>query len=105
MSPEYLAGIMDGEGNIRIAVSCYKYRYVRLQIVNTHRPLLDKIQENYGGKVCWHYKGGDKKMAWKWNTSGANAERILHILLPFLIVKRDDALKALAAEVSNKRAA
>lgn len=108
MSPEYLAGILDGEGHVRFAQSNYRYGYVRLCVVNTHKPLLDAIQANFGGKVQIHTKAGHPKgwsQSWRWNTAGANAENILRLVLPFLIVKRADALAALDEATRAKVAA
>lgn len=100
MSPEYLAGIVDGEGYVRISVSNYKYQYVRLQVTNTHKPLLDAIQRAYGGVVADHDSKRHERNpkwspCWKWDTAGVNAVAILRLILPHLIVKRDDALRAL----------
>ena len=98
MSPEYLAGIIDGEGHIRYAESNYTYHYVRVSVVNTYRPLLDAIQREFGGSVKVHTKSGHPKgwsESWTWNTAGINAERILRLVLPYLIVKRSTAIDVL----------
>lgn len=104
MSPEYLAGIVDGEGHIRMSTSNYTYRYVRIQVVNTHRPLLEAIQRHYGGSICVH--GNETKAishgwrpSWTWNTAGPNAERILKMIQPFLIVKKDTVDRLLSEAV------
>jgi hypothetical protein len=100
VSPEYLAGIIDGEGHIRVAVSCYRYQYARVQVTNTCKPLLDAIQKNFGGKIISHGPRSNPKWSecWKWDTAGQNAIEVLEAVLPFLIVKREDALKALACK-------
>jgi hypothetical protein len=109
MTVEYLAGIIDGEGHIRFAWSNYKYRYARIHVVNTHKPLLDAIAAQFGGSVKVHTKAGHPKgwsQSWTWNTAGQNAERILRLVLPHLIVKRNDAESALAsAEARSQPAA
>lgn len=108
MTLEYLAGIVDGEGYIRSTVSNHKYFYVRLQVVNTHRGLLDEIQRCFGGSIRDHAGTKPrlgKKPIWKWDTAGRNADRILNLILPHLIVKREQALRALDEMHRGKAAA
>jgi hypothetical protein len=107
VSPEYLAGIIDGEGCVRFACSNYKWHYVRLHVTNTYKPLLDAIQQVHGGKIKVHTKPGHPKgwsPSWIWDTAGSNAERVLRLVLPYLIVKRQTVIDALA-QAEAKRAA
>lgn len=109
MSPEYLAGIIDGEGTVRVDVSNYVYRYPRIAVVNTHKPLLDAIQREFGGSVKTHDKNRvalhpNWSDAWAWTTAGKNAVVILNAVLPFLIVKRE-AAEAVLATTSGRVAA
>jgi hypothetical protein len=94
MTVEYLAGIIDGEGHIRYAWSNYKYRYPRISVVNTHKPLLDAIAAQFGGRVKVHTKADNPKgwsPSWAWDTAGHNAVRVLGLVMPHLIVKQKDA--------------
>jgi hypothetical protein len=103
MSPQYLAGIIDGEGHIRFAWSNYKYRYPRISVVNTHKPLLDAIAKHYGGSIKVHTKANNERgwsQSWTWNTAGANATKILALVMPYLIVKRERAAEVYMAAVT-----
>lgn len=95
LSPEYVAGFIDGEGSFGI----YRdkgnkgFRH-RISISNTHRPCLELIQKKYGGSL-----NTKKKMI-----SGiphychelhVRAEKQMKALLqdiaPFLVVRKEQA--------------
>ena len=108
----YLAGIVDGEGHITIArhvtdkywksdgtVALRKKPNVMYQNVfgvrNTNLKLMDWLKENFGGN---YYKDNRKnapknwKTSWCWHsTSNEKTELILLGILPYLILKREQA--------------
>jgi len=99
MQDAYVAGLFDGEGS----VGRYAYRaskngktYYRLhaRIINTDRTLLDLIQAEYGGRVYPKY---DKKRSHGFDLhfTYRSAERFLHRILPYLILKRDKVVQLL----------
>jgi hypothetical protein len=90
MSPEYLAGIVDGEGCI--GVTHGRGFSVRLTIKMKNARFIRSVAKEWNGSfyaacsldgcsvVCW---------------SGQRAEDLIKVLLPFLIVKRRVAELAL----------
>lgn len=102
ISLEWLAGFVDGEGYIGLAYRSTKNRatkektlYPRLTITNTYLPVLLKIKEEFGGslkiqsKSKQYNKNGRQSYSLAW---GPKATRLLlERLLPFLIVKKEQA--------------
>lgn len=111
----YLAGLIDGEGHISITHSdkpTYRtqrgkeklypcpIRYgVIVAVSNTDIRLMKRLKEMFGGS----YNGGKPfknhpnwKPKYQWNVSGnENKELILLALLPYLVLKREQAIIAL----------
>ena len=101
----YVAGILDGEGSLSIhkADSPGNNSY-RLQIViyGTSIKLMKWLLGNFGGTF---YSRDNNPSGWtktysrpihKWNISGrANKERFLLGIIPYLIIKREQAEVAL----------
>ena len=92
----YLAGIIDGEGCISIGAgkkeTCINYNALLL-VQNTSKELIDWIQEHFGGQVYLSKKATEKtKTAWMWRfTKKKDIELILLAVLPYLVVKREQA--------------
>lgn len=91
----YTAGIIDGEG----CISVRKDRGLLIQVANTDLDLLVWIRDHWGGRlyaVGYVRKPRPRcKPLFLWNMYGKDAIWILEILLPFLIVKKAQALVAL----------
>lgn len=93
----YLAGILDGEGSIyiqsRIRNNSINY-FPRFQVVNTNQDLLNWIKEIFGGTV---YEKPRKhlnpkwKMQYEWFSNREQLDKILPLLVPFLIIKKKHA--------------
>jgi hypothetical protein len=92
----YLAGIIDGEGCITIGAgkkeTCINYNAI-LCVQNTSRKLIDWIQSHFGGQIYLSKKETDKtKAAWMWRfTKKKDIELILLAILPYLVVKKEQA--------------
>ena len=92
----YLAGIIDGEGCITIGAgqreTCVNYNALLL-VQNTSKKLIDWLQHNFGGHVYLSKKETSKtKTAWMWRfTKKKDIELILLAILPYLVVKREQA--------------
>jgi len=89
----YLAGILDGEGNIFLQIKSDRAKTcalnIRVRIANTDKDLMDWIQEKFGGNLTiskgrtFHHKIV-YQIAWY---KQAEVLRILEGVLPYLIVK------------------
>lgn len=105
----YLAGIIDGEGCITVGAgqreTCVNYNPI-LAVQNTSKALIDWLQSKFGGQVYLSKKQTKKnKPAWTWRfTKKKDIELILLAVLPYLIVKREQA-KILLNFVRLERAA
>jgi hypothetical protein len=93
----YLAGVVDSDGHValygrknRDGVGVYR---PHLSVVNTYKPLLERIQEETGvGGVCVQHKETDRrKTSYVWNSVSEAATTTLSQLLPYLLVKKDRA--------------
>lgn len=99
----WAAGIVDGEGCINmVRVSRTMHWSLRLQIGNTDIRMIDKLVLLFGGNVHLYRRkkskdGYKRKPFWMWQVSGKEAARILNIILPYLIVKREQAELGLLA--------
>ena len=105
----YLAAMIDGEGSIRLDPG--KGRLLgystSFYVTNTHRGLMDWLEETFGGKVYSYQPLNPKyrtKYVWLLRDAGS-VEAALEAVLPWLIVKRDKALKVLkhSKKVSAER--
>lgn len=92
----YLAGMIDGDGTVRVEKSNHKYQYPRLAITNTDLNMLAWVQDNFGGVICCHQSAATKightnylsnKPTYRWDTAGKNAAEILKRIAPYLVVK------------------
>jgi hypothetical protein len=104
----YLAGFIDGEGCIRIAEA--KARWSKgsinprfreeLQVSNTNFEVIQWIKDNFGGCITVKSEGVKKdgiyrKKQWKVCWYDLKAVNLLKTMLPFLIVKKKEALVCL----------
>ena len=101
----WLAGLFDGEGNIAWPRKD-NIHAVRVSIANTCIPLLDRCLEvtGTGAIVGSRNKNNPKhRPVWNWACYGDNARELLRVLLPWLIVKKQNALIVLEAVEEWKR--
>ena len=95
----YLAGIMDGEGTIRIGATKpseknkhwnTKY-YASVSMGNTSKEVVKMFVDKFGSKVREECVPNRKKM-YRWGTSGnIVVPKILKQLLPYLVIKKKQA--------------
>ena len=98
----YLAGIIDGEGYIGIKKTAHKNRvtpgfHARIQVRMIHDGAIRMLQDTFGGSIYKekpHVDGGRPLACWQ--LSDAKAEYALRILLPYMVVKRENAENVLA---------
>lgn len=96
----YLAGIIDGEGCLTIGAgkkgNVTNYNPV-IVVTSTNEKLIKWLLHNFGGN---YYKAGrivpNCKQAYIWRfLKKAEIERLLLAILPYLIIKRDQAISLL----------
>jgi len=105
MSPEavetvlaYAAGIMDGEGCIRINWSIRSGAGFSLTacVSNTKVRLVDWLERHFGGSITVAPRDGNRQPLYKWNLYGAHAASFLRSVYPYLQIKKEEAECALA---------
>jgi len=93
----YIAGIVDGEGCIRIVKtkepknkSGYKYQMV-IGVNNTNEWLIHWLYFNFGGSIHLQAKLDNRKPLWHWYLSSRKAQAFIELILPYLRLKRPQA--------------
>jgi hypothetical protein len=117
VTPEYVAGLVDGEGSFTLQIHETKWKdgrhgiglNSRVQIGFSHRPkeeeVLKKVQKLLGGgKIYISNKGTDKAMIVLWTTNYDDTIKFCEMLIPHLIIKKRQAKMLLeAAKLIKKR--
>lgn len=93
----YIAGFFDGEGSVTIgrhngAESSYS---LRISVTNTNREIIDWLVDNLGGSVSNVKLKGNRQQSYLWYLAAVKASDVLYALLPFLRVKREQAILGL----------
>lgn len=105
----YLGGLVDGEGNIcvwrtearakdyKTSGKTYGSFNLRLHIANTSLTLMKWLVSNFGGVYHTKREATDKHAtAYEWRPKGeGNTKRTLLAILPYLVIKREQAILAL----------
>jgi len=102
LSPQYIAGLFDGEGSIHIEKNLAKpgskiwrrgyrnncYRLV-VAIVNRNLRVLRMLKEEFGGTIMIHKSGFSKKSlpAYQWRITDNRALKFLETIKPYVIIK------------------
>lgn len=94
----YLAGLVDGEGCINIA--CTRGRYYVLQVITaqTNEYMLNHWQQRTGLGTVHRMKSSsnpNQSNKWHWHCSNKKAEQLLRPLMPYLVLKQEEARVAL----------
>lgn len=96
ISIAYAAGIFDGEGSISIGRSHrYKTFTMLAQIINSDLRVIEWFKEKFGGYVWTRSRKGKKEhhyTIYTWAVSARAGADFLGILLPYLIIKREQAV-------------
>jgi hypothetical protein len=106
MTPQYAAGLFDGEGYVRVARwKKPKSIHVRYQVFGginmTHKPVILKLQKEFGGSVNQNrhdLRNPNHRVCFSWNISSQIAATFFRKILPHLIVKREEVKLALALQ-------
>jgi hypothetical protein len=100
LSLEYIAGLFDGEGSISIYAAGAGVRHrpspyycLQITITNSHEGVLRAVRESLGCGVIVAVKGGkaSRRLCFGWVVSSKAAGRVLALLLPYLVIKRQRA--------------
>lgn len=93
----YAAGLIDGEGCIRIAKlsprSCVKEGQYGLTVncSNTHYGVLEWIKELFGGHITGKPRSEKHSLCWCWMISGKRAADFLLLIEPYMKIKKREA--------------
>ena len=86
----YIAGFFDGEGTISSTATYYNN--LRIGITNTCKAPLTFIMETLGGYIYEQKPTPIGRRVYLWQLCGDKAATALEFLLPYLIVKKEEAL-------------
>lgn len=95
----YMAGIIDGEGCISARRRSHRKgkrpnSTPTLAIANTHRGLLEWVTVKFGGNICSprnQIRRPTHKQIYQWSMEGSCVYDLLRLVLPYLVVKRNQA--------------
>jgi hypothetical protein len=96
----YLAGIIDGEGSISARFgSNAKGRnptlHLDLMVINTNTRLIAWLLENFGGRAKPRQFHDGRKVVYEWVLAMRGAANLLPHVLPYMLLKREQAEIAL----------
>ena len=102
----YIAGLLDGEGCIKTTGK----GYLQIDIGNTYEDALQFVKSILGGYIytikapMQVYQGAiiHRKVYYRWVLCGKGAAEVLALLLPYLIIKKEQAVLGIKlTETSN----
>jgi hypothetical protein len=96
----YVAGVLDCDGSIWISFEAHKQkppRYaLRIAVSNTRPALLTWFADQFGGTPgSYKSKHRNHKTEYRWGCTGVRAAEVIRCCLPYLVIKRGQALLAL----------
>ena len=93
ISPQYLAGFLDGEGCILITAATNKRRWtLQVSVSQTELQILLDIQKEYKGTIhVMRHKSAKHSQAWRLVWGSKEALELLEKVFPYLQVKRPQA--------------
>ena len=92
MTPEYVAGLFDGEGCVTIHQSNRIFK-LRCTIAMTCLSILEKLKTKYGGSI--HQCKGTNKPVYHWQIYTESAKQFLVDIAPHVQVKQAEVELAL----------
>lgn len=90
----YIAGLVDGEGCISISRDRRGVSYhLRVEISMVNKSVIQFLHNSLGGGFYRHNKArGRQREDWSWRVFGQRAYNVLKLLLPYLRVKKANAM-------------
>ena len=91
----YAAGMLDGDGTILVC-SAKTSHWLSVRITNTDRFVLEQMKSFFGGGIGSKNDGQKRtRPCWDWSAQGKGAASFLGKVLPYLTIKRNQAILAL----------
>lgn len=92
----YIAGVLDCDGSIYIARTSARIYQLRVAVYNSKEQLVGWFKDKLGGN-CNNIKrtGAKRSREFCWFVSSLAAAEVISLALPYLVVKRKQALLAL----------
>jgi len=87
----WLAGFIDGDGTITMAMNHRHGPYPLVAARNCDRPTLEHIVFLMGGTIHANYRQAPQRDAYQWMLWGQKALHVLRLVEPFLVQKRRQA--------------
>lgn len=105
-SDAYAAGFFDAEGSVSIVGGGKTYNLL-VSVANTARDILDRFSERFCGAVYVKDRtpkrdGFNRRVAWNWHASCKTADKFLESILPYLVVKKDQALLGIEYQAKKR---
>lgn len=93
----YFAGILDGEGTVRVETNVKGIPRLVVYVSNTSRDLVEYLHDTFGGNIHLAKEQTTKhKACWRWVISGLASQACLKAAQPYCIVKKRHVLLGLA---------
>ena len=93
----YFAGILDGEGSIRVETNAQGFPRLVVYVSNSCKDLVEYLRDTFGGNVHLASEQTTRhKAGWRWVISGLAAQPCLRAAQPYCIVKKRHVLLGLA---------
>ncbi len=110
MTPQYFAGLFDGEGCVYIQKHTRRNGKnpdieVRATIANTHYGVLETVRKQYGGTISEQPFRGRRKRCWCIHIASNKAHKFFQDIYPFSIIKQKKIALALELQplISGQR--
>jgi len=92
----YIAGLIDGEGTISLRRKIGNHYNIEVYITNTNLCVLEWVQKTLQmGKIFTFKPRPPRKTQIKWHVHSRNAEKLLNMVQPYLIIKQGECLEAI----------
>lgn len=100
ISPQYVAGFLDGEGCIQMVRQRSQGHYswshrLLVAVSNTYEPIVRALHARYGGVFGSREVKNGRKKVYYWHLSGQRVKNVLDEVMPYLIEKKPQAVMAL----------
>lgn len=85
----YLAGLIDGEGTVSLRRKIGNHFNIEVYITSSNKPMLEWVQRIFGGKIYTYLRKNDnvRLPQHKWHVHSRDAEALLRLVQPYLIIK------------------